>query len=1131
MSDPSARPTLNPQQARVVARTVGDTFVTAGAGSGKTRVIAERFVEIVLAAGDDEACADALRRVLVITFTDKAAGELAERVRRVLLERGRPDLARLVDEAWISTIHGFCARIVRRHALEIGVDPGFDMLADPRTGVVREQSFESVATELMRSDAGVADLIDAHGVAGVREAVARGLDTVRSMGRPVDDLRAARPADCAAALRSGLAQLPGIAEDYRDLKPLAVVKANAPQIAGLLARLESLDSRSPELAAELVALARDFKLTKPGGAGEPVRSVTNDAIGVLDDLVRAGTETLASHDAEAFARLIRAYSAEYESRKRTLGALDFEDLQLLVTDLFEKRPEVAARYAKRFLAVMVDEFQDTNDLQMRVIVPVAAGGLCVVGDEKQSIYGFRHADVDIFHGRAETQRAADPDGYCPLQTNYRTHPDLLETLNAMFARPPFFGAEYLELLPGRDSGWRVEVPEDRLRAEVMLVDRVGWEDVHWRVAEARLVARRISELVESGVNPGDIVVLMRQMTTAAPFVTALRDRGIDVYAEASGGFFAAPEVADVRALLAVLANPRDGEALVALLAGGFGGVSDDALYRLTRREAATPPEGVWGALLRAEALGVGAEDEERCRLVRETIRRLRSETGRMRLADAILEAGAVLGEGGGCFARRGARANVRKLARIAEEFERVSHGDATAFLEHLAEREAFTAREAAAPIAGEGREAVRVMTVHAAKGLEFPVVVVADLGHDQVRGTANLTIAKDADGPFCAARLTKERGENLPVPGEFARAAEREDERGLREAKRVLYVACTRAEELLILSGGAKLDGPPGESLAIDWVRAAAGAAGSELLPGVAVSEFTAAEHGELVSDAQALRLLAPRSVLLVGPLPPEPPSGPRASRDAVVPPAELSYTALALYERCPFRFFAERVLGVGTLELSDPEGGPRGLGLAVHAALQLSALGSTPDAGRLAALARYHRLDGAAAARLAAAVEAYRGSPTARVMDGLGAAPEVRFAVGVGGGTLVGTIDLLARDGDRAVVADYKTGASELDAADARTRFSQQADVYALALLRSGSTEVEVRFVEVERDGRETVFTYAADAAPRLEAEVSAVFERIASADFHHLVSFDHDTCSDCPVSGSLCPVVRPRTKGKPRG
>jgi ATP-dependent helicase/nuclease subunit A len=629
-------------------------------------------------------------------------------------------------------------------------------------------------------------------------------------------------------------------------------------------------------------------------------------------------------------------------------------------------------------------------------------------------------------------------------------------------------------------------------------------------------------LVEAGVAQCDIAVLLRQMTAARTYVLALRAQGLTVHADSAGGFFSAPEVADVRALLSTLANPRDEEALIGLLAGGLGGVSDDALYLLTHPAEAACRGGVWAALGSAGELGLDPGDRGRCVLVHDTVQHLRAQTGRMRLADILLDAAAALGPGGGCLSRDGAWANLRKAARLAAEFERVAQADPAAFLRHLEEREAFVKREASADVAAEGSGAIRVMTVHAAKGLEFPVVVVAARGPEGRRAPETRVVVKDGRRPVAAARLPRSFGEDLPLPRSFEEARDAEALRARQEEKRVLYVACTRAEEMLVLAGGAKLDKEPGERLAVDWVRAAIGDPLDPALPGVAVTVVTAERDGADVASLPGAPARAP-----VGHARHAAASGHRAaavSREAPVPPTDLSYTALALYERCPYRFFAERVLGVGSLEGDDEGGGPRGLGLAVHAALQLRAMGREPDPARLDALARHHRLAADGPTRVARSLDAAAASSAA----GLGGRPEVRFAVSVEGGTLVGTLDLLVRDGARALVIDYKTGAAPLGPDDARERFRKQADVYALALLRSGSAAVEVRFIEVERDGRETRFTYDAAQTEALEAGIAGVFAGIAAGRFPRLPAFDHDICSDCPVSGGLCPVVRPKTRAK---
>ncbi|MDO8963559.1 MAG: UvrD-helicase domain-containing protein [Coriobacteriia bacterium] len=1127
-------PSLNTQQERAASRLAGDTFVSAGAGSGKTRVLAERFVRVVLDAEErGESAAEALRRILLITFTDKAAGELGERVRLVLLDRGRHDLAKSVDEAWISTIHGFCARIVRRHALELGIDPGFAVLVDPQTGVVRQQSFERSARALAGTDPGVAELLGTHGVASVRDAVARGLDQVRAMGRDPERLEVPEGRDCLTALKQARIELEGLLDEYVGLRPLKVIVRNTDLLVDIVPHLGTLLEASradggATLPTEIVALARAYPFKPANAAKGPEKDMTARLMESFEELLSAGVEELSARHAEGFKRLIAAYGAAYTDAKAALGALDFEDMQLLAAQLFEEHPETARRYAARFLTAMVDEFQDTNELQLRVVEPITEGRLCVVGDDKQSIYGFRFADVDVFHGRRSAQESSDSDGACSLSVNYRSHGDLLEAINSIFGREPFFPGDFLCLEPGRTSGWVVPLPEGASRTEVVLVERRGWEGVHAREVEAAALARRIGALVAAGTSPGDIVVLMRQMTQARTYIRALRAQGLDVSAESSGGFFSSPEIADVRALLRTLANPSDGEAVVALLAGGLGGVSDDGLFLLAR--ATESREGLWDAVARATALELAVSDTARCTLVHATITDLRARQGRDRLADILLDAAAALAPGGGCFAHDGAWANLRKAARIAGEFERVAQADPAAFLRHLDDREAFVKREASASVASEAGSAIRVMTVHAAKGLEFPVVAVADLGHAPKRDSDTLAVVKHDSRARAVARLPKSFGDDLPLSSSYTDALLAQADRAALEEKRVFYVACTRAEELLILSGVSDLDKAPGATLAIDLVRRSLGvvADGACDVPGCTVSIHTP-------DDPDAVDLLPETRASSSGPEGPD--AGALCDPKPVVravlamaPPADLSYTALDVYERCPYRFYAERVVGITSLDGAGGGGGPRGLGLAVHGALQLLAGGTEPDDERLKALARYHRLDADETLRLADAVAAFRNSPAAALAAGRGA-PEVRFVASAGGGVLVGTLDLLVRDGDVATVIDYKTGASELAASDARDRFVRQAEVYALALLRSGCRRVDVRFVEVERSARETTFSFTPRDADSIEARVAAVIAGIAGERFPRLRRFDANACSDCCVSGSLCPIVHPHTKRTRRG
>jgi ATP-dependent helicase/nuclease subunit A len=1099
---------LNTGQRAAVDSRARRVVVSAGAGSGKTRVLALRFADAVL-AGEASGQAAPMRSVLLITFTEKAAGELVERVRRVFLDAGRPDLARDVDGTWISTIHGFCARIVRRHALELGVDPTFDVLADPRVGVVRREAFERAATGLL-ADAGVARLMGVYGPESLRTTTRAAYDRVRSMGREVGEVVACAPADLPAALRDLVPVLRDTVDAYESLETTQTIADNTSRYVAAIAVAEDLSK--PDLTTAIGAAGLHAAHKGAMRGREETTQLTGKANAALLRAAQAGVDTLAAADAAAWLALLEAYGRTYEEAKCSLDVLDFEDLQLLTRRLWRERPEAAQRYARQFSQVMIDEFQDTNELQFEAIEPVAGRGLCIVGDVQQSIYRFRDADVGLF---IEHRRSAEDDedaDACRLTVNYRSHPELLATLNALFERGGFFGSDYLHLEDAGERASQVRWPAGEPRAEMIVVDKAGWEGNAWREAEARALAGRVRELVDDArMAPDDIVVLARAMTTARPFVDALRAVDFEVLAAETGGFYSNPEVADARALLRVLANPLDAEGMLGLLAGGLGGLSDDGLCLLA---ASRPDSDLWAALPHAPALGLGERDVERARIVRETLESLRAQQGRMRLADAMLFAFSALGPGGGCMARADARANLRKIARLAAEFERIDPADPAAFLRHLADRETYIRRESSAGTAAEGAGAIRVMSVHAAKGLEFPVVVLADLGHGPIRASDDFTVVNQDGSLTAAADVAKEAPKDAPKASAWTRGEEAEGRLDLEESKRVFYVACTRAEQVLLLIGSTRLDKPPSDGTDIDRLRTAIAEAGAGGVPGLKITEITAGGVEESPGSRRPHHDPERPPAVAALPLTVLRPSA------AIAPPGETSYTALALYERCAYRFFAERMLGVGSVDTAEGDD-PRALGSALHGALQTLAEGRPVDEARLRALASAHRLPPEAAVRLRVAVEAFRASPAGALL-----APgraEVPFAVRVEGGIVAGSMDLVVWEDDAATVLDYKTGSSS---DPGESRYRDQAEVYALALLVAGCRQVTVRFVRVEAGCEETVFAFDSDDRARIAAQVEQAFAAMGRGEFEPQRSFEASVCYDCPVSGSLCPVVHPGSK-----
>ncbi|MDP8910799.1 MAG: UvrD-helicase domain-containing protein, partial [Actinomycetota bacterium] len=546
---------------------------------------------------------------------------------------------------------------------------------------------------------------------------------------------------------------------------------------------------------------------------------------------QAALDELAARDRDLLQELLTAFSAAYAEAKDRESALDFEDLQLRARDLLREHEAIRAREQLRFRAIMVDEFQDTNRLQCELVdllstdpgasakgeAPESEGAgfekdVFFVGDEYQSIYGFRHADVHVFRERRASAREV-----FPLTLNYRSRPEVLSAVNHLFAGA--FGEEFQPLAASR------EFPDPVFGSpvELLVTDKASYagSGVHWRRAEAKHVARRVKQLVESGAaSPGEIVLLFAAGTNAEWFEEELRREGLPTYRATGSGYFGQQQVVDLIAYLRLLQNRYDDEALVTVLASPFVGVSNDALV-LLRRAAGRRP--LFAGLERSLPPSLAAADEQLLRAFRQRFERLVAASGRLsleRLCEQIVAEHdydlAVLARWDG----RRRYANLRKLARLARSYEELRGPDIEGFVRFVREHEAVGAKELEAVAEEEGADAVRLLTIHAAKGLEFKVVVVADAGREGVAPSADEILAL-ADGRFgfrVADPVTSaRRGAFAYEDVKAARKAEEEAER-----LRLYYVAMTRAIDRLIVSGSTDA-GNPDRSTPIGWVLARLG--------------------------------------------------------------------------------------------------------------------------------------------------------------------------------------------------------------------------------------------------------------------------------------------------------------------
>jgi ATP-dependent helicase/nuclease subunit A len=1122
---------LTGQQERAVARRDGSLMVRAGAGTGKTTVLVERFVRAVTEDGVP------VEGILAITFTEKAAAEMRSRVRARFVELGLRAQARAVEGAWISTIHGFCARVLRTHALSAGIDPDFRVLGELEAERISADAFDGALEEFMGNDPERLELVAAYTADGLGDMVRTAHSRLRSRGqrRPrLEELPRPVVAGQAERLRAGVA---GALREIGGADGVAVGRAvgSLERCAALLERLAPGELAEPGELDKL-SLARNAKLL----CTEPCEEY-REALAEYAALSSAHKEY---RDHGMLRALLELYGERYEAGKRARSAVDFEDLELLTRDLLGAHDGLRQQYAERFAHVLIDEFQDTNPLQNELFEQLDRDNLFRVGDENQSIYGFRNADVEVF--RKHWAAAAEQGRVESISVNFRSRGEVLDAIDRCFTE--LWPEGFEPLREGRSSP-----PRQAPCVELLVTDRdkrrwdatLGDEDpfgaaMHaatpWRAAEARLLAKRVDELrQEGGWEWRDIVLLFRATTHMSFYERALEERGIPTHVVGGRGYWSQQQVADLRHWLAALANPLDELAVYSVLASPLAGLSLDAVA-LIGMEAARTGRDPWWLLREPGELGelLSTSDQRRAAAFVELFdaeRRVAPQVSLETLIDrAVTHTGYdrhTLSLAGGT--RR--MANVRKLMRMAREFEADEGRDLRGFIDTLADLDELQSREGEAPLEAEALDAVRLMTVHRAKGLEFPVVCVADLGKDGREDYGKLRISDDG---MTGLRLASLAGATL----DSARLAEikrREKEQGEQEERRIFYVAATRAQEQLVLSGATDLEKrlPPEDMKEpMRWLMR--GFPGE----GVRVSELTPANVDELLPPAD--RVPAPAEVatgdagaaqpeLGLGTLP-----APRA-----LPVSRLSYSGLEDYRRCSYRFYLERALRLPRVEspfaagdLPEPGIGPLLRGTLVHELLERLDFGRpvVPDEAEVAALVEAH---GAAVAPdevadLRDMVARFVETP---LRERLAGAQRVRtelpFAFtltppGAGGRSLLinGVVDVHATEPDGLLVVDYKSNALEgrRPAELTAESYSTQRLVYALAGLRAGAERVEVAYCFLERPEELEVATYVAADATRLETELLALAAGVVDGRFEPAAEPHLELCGDCPGRAALC-------------
>jgi ATP-dependent exoDNAse (exonuclease V) beta subunit len=1111
--------------ARDLIRTALDEtlLVEAAAGTGKTSELVRRIVA-VLTEGRAR-----VEEIAAVTFTEKAAGELKLRLRAGLEEarnawaddevrrrRVEEALAHL-EEAHVDTIHGFCADLLRERPVEARVDPRFEPLAEEEARDLYREAFERWLEERL-----------ADPPEGVRRALRRpvrpGESPVRRLADAGWDLASWRdfpapwkrvPFDRAAAIGRlvekvhALADLTGRCSDpgdllYRDTEPVRV-------LSDRIRRTESVAPRDLDgLEAELCALPRRLRSSRDGrGAFYAPDLPRREVLAARDALLPELAAFAQDADADLAAALreeLREVVEAYQALKARQGRLDFEDLLLCARDLLRNHRAVREDFQRRFARIFVDEFQDTDPLQAEVLLLLAAGDpaeddwrralpapgkLFIVGDPKQSIYRFRRADVGIYQ-EVKERLLARGAWSVELTTSFRAVPSIQRFVNAAFAphiahNRRALQAGYVPLAPWREDAagqpaivalpvprpyGKVRITRDAIRRS--LPDAVG-AFVAWLCGESGFtVTERDRPGERIPVRPRHVCLLFRQFQSFGEDLTrdyahALDARGIPHLLVGGRSFHDREEVEALRTALAAVEWPDDELSVFATLHGSLFAVGDETLFayraRFGRLHPFRIPEEMPPDLAPVgEALAV-LRDLHRARNrrpVAETVARLLEVTR--------AHAGFVLRPSG-----EQVLANVLQVVEMARQYE-VSGGlSFRGFVERL--RDQAERREAPeAPILEEASEGVRLMTVHRAKGLEFPVVVLADLTSPLFHERPSRHL--DPERGLCAIRL----GEWLPRELLENEALEREREEA--EGIRLAYVAATRARDLLVVPAVGD------EPLEKSWLAPLSGALYPPLdrrrkpdpAPGCPpfTGSDTVLERTASLSDAQAVRAglhsfegyrvawWAPGSLELgLSPsfgvrqeqlLGKEAPEGVvevdrqsylswRSARDEVVARASLpSLTVRVATERA--RTWPDPA-EVDVIEIDrDPErpSGPR-YGSLVHAVLATAPLDASESVVRPIAEVQ-GRLLGATAEEVASAAKVVARALAHPILERARHADACRretpVTLGEEDGLTEGVVDLAFREGEVWTVVDFKT---DRELAESLPLYRRQVSLYAAAI------------------------------------------------------------------------------------
>lgn len=1026
-----------PEQALAINTIKSNVSLLAGAGSGKTYVLMKRFVQILRADLSVNPT-----NIVAITFTRKAADEIKGRVRQAVsecVEQAQTDLERLrwqehlqkVESAPISTIHSLCSRILRDNPVETQLDPEFTILEDFEAQDFFKETLQQYLRKNIKENAALRRLVQTYGVTSF-------VNQVTALGDKLSEL--VREDNLAEPYLKAKEELPALQQ-----KLFAAVREVIEAREALGAKTKGRQTLTEaaglldEMQKQLLAPEPDCSLLDASGvvkvSGKALAAELTNLKNLRQELNNVLLNAKGCDLVQDWLAVLQEFYVCLSARKQENNVLFNDDLDLLAIEHLQKNEALRQKYQERYKYIMVDEFQDTNERQRQLIYLLCGNkldgknNLFIVGDVKQSIYRFRHADVSVFN-KVKEDIAQNAGQNLGMKTNFRSTQSIVESCNTAFCQLMDLPKEEicLEHHEGANTGGAkvclLQVPYKSKD------DDLGAKEDKWQKEAEAIAAYLQQELpkVEPQLRPGaSKAILLRAMTHCEILRQMLQGYGINCVVVKGKGFYEQQEVLDILNLLAALHNRYASLELAGALRSNYFGLDDATLTQLFWQTENDKP--LWDVL---QAVGSGElqlnlQPEQQALAVQAAaiLGRLREAAALMALPELFaqlwdeLKPEFVLSQQENGPSKL---ANIKKLRRLAQQYCQAKQASLAEWLQNVKDLRASSSKEPAATVQVD--DALQIMTIHNSKGLEFDLVILPQLDKSVKGDTASIKYLPGKEGEQGLLGIkVPDKEMQLQNSGVYEQAKARDSELEEAESRRLLYVAMTRAQKQLLMVGTVAEEKLPEAVIALfsakgwwqqlqavyeaDWDKQESSCPWVRLLCAADLSPAVA-QQGE-----QQQLVLEP---LALAPLP------------AYAACGRTCFTASALqtYLHCQRQYYYQQVLAVPELEQTVAGEQAHELpasvtGSIVHKALELY---NGYNAEAVFAIALDEFAPGAAATQAKSMFDAYIVSDLYKALPKK-QKRELEFVQPLQQELAAeGVIDLLAFDeADNMIIVDYKTG------------------------------------------------------------------------------------------------------------